>query len=182
MTGPSVAGRPVTTPPVASSPEATARSSRWFSEPLVTGALALGLYTLWQVSYSSNAVLSGEPLAQPVTSGFDFAAQNALGVFRVAVPVLVWAALVIAGNALVRRRGFLARAFVAFCVAGIPCAYVAIRTGISLSQNDGWRGLGMVGLLIPLVVPFLVLGLYCVAAGLLSFRDTRRRASAHRDG
>ena len=171
MTGLPAGTRPAARPPLAN-------PSRWWSEPLVTGALVLGIYTLWQVSYSSNAVLSGEPLSRPVRSGFDFAVQNAHGVLQLAVPVLVWAALVIAGNALVRRRGFLARACVAFAVSGIPCAYVALRAWISLAQNDGWRGLGMVGLLIPLVVPFLVLGLYCVAAGLLSFRDTRRREGA----
>jgi hypothetical protein len=151
-------------------------SKRWVAEPVLAGLLMLTLCVAWQVLYALNALASGTPIAVPYVSGLDFAIRMTLGVLWGAFPLVVWAGLTIIGNRIVRNRGFVARALVAFLSAVIICAPVVIDSAIGLTADDGWRGLGALSVAIPLLAPFLALAAYCVVGALLALFTNGRIA------
>lgn len=150
------------------------RAQRWVTEPLLTALLAVLLYLAWQLLYAANLAASGATPAQPYTSSGDFIARMALGVLWVAVPIAVWAVLAIAGNRLVRKRQFPARALVALLSAAVLTVPFAIYFAVLLTANDGWQGLGAISVAIPLIAPFFVLGAYCAVGLMLSAIEARR--------
>lgn len=154
------------------------RTQRWLTEPLLTALLAVLLYLAWQLLYAANLAASGATPAQPYTSSVDFIARMALGVLWVAVPIAIWALLAIAGNRIVRKRKFPARALVALLAAAVLTVPFAIYFAVLLTVNDGWRGLGAISVAIPLIAPFFVLGAYCVVGMMLSAIEARRDATS----
>jgi ABC-type spermidine/putrescine transport system permease subunit II len=103
------------------------------------------------------------------------------GIAWAAIPISVWMLFTLGGNFLVRHRGFGARALIVFGVAAIPCGLLALLAVIGLARNDGWRGLGVFSLIIPVVLPIVVLGVYCLAAVLVSIRIRRGWREARLD-
>jgi hypothetical protein len=153
---------------------------RWISEPLLTGAIAIVLYTAWMLSYSSQRASTGvSPSGGSYLDGWDLVVRMFGGVAIFAMPVVIWAGLAIGGGFLVRRRGFGSRLLMAWLAAVVLCLPFAVAAAVSLSASDGWGGLGVLRLLIPAAVPFLVAPLYCVAAALLHF-GRRRGATKKR--
>lgn len=151
-------------------PEAT----RWYTEPAATGVILLGIFTVWLLLYSANVARSSVSIAEPYTSGLDFAARMVQAVAFMAALITVWAVFVILGNLLVRKRGFGSRALVAIVVAAIPFAFFAVFSAIPYARREGWQGMAMVGVAFSVLIPFGVLIAYCVAGGLLSLRDRLR--------
>ncbi|MET4637761.1 hypothetical protein [Mycetocola sp. 2940] len=152
--------------PKRADPEAT----RWYTEPAATGVILLGIVTVWLLLYSANAVRNNVPIAEPYTSGLDFAVRMVQAVAFLAAPITVWAVFVALGNLLVRKRGFGSRALVAFVVAAIPVAFFAVSSAIPYARSEGWQGMAMVGVAFSVLIPLGVLIAYCVAGGLLSLR------------
>lgn len=152
---------------------------RWISEPLLTGVIAIVLYIAWMLSYSSQLASTGvSPSGGSYVDGWDLAVRMLAGVAIFTVPVVIWAGLAIGGDFLVRRRSFGFRLLMAWLAAVVLCLPFAVAAAVSLSESDGWGGLGVLRLVIPTLVPFLVVPLYCVAAALLRFG--RRGATEER--
>src|SRR5690606_35259594 len=122
---------------------------RWISEPLLAGVLAIALYLAWVLLYSARLANSGvTPSGGPYYSGWSFIANIVGGVALAAVPVIVWMGLAMVCGYLVRRRTFMHRLFAAWLAAAALCLPFAVASAASLSANDGWRGLGVIGVLI----------------------------------
>lgn len=149
---------------------------RWISEPLLAGAIAIALYLAWMLVYASQLANSGvTPSGGLYYSGWSFVVHVVGGVAVVAIPVTLWAALAMVGGYLVRRRRFVHRLLVAWLAAVVLCLPFAVGSAVSLSANDGWRGLGAIGFLLPIAATIGVVPLYSIAAGMLYFE--RRRGS-----
>lgn len=141
---------------------------RWISEPVLTGAIAMALFLAWMLFYSWQIANTGvAPSGGAYVSGWDFVIRMIGGLAVFALPVAIWVGLAIAGGYLVRRRGFGVRLLMAWCVAVVLCLPFAILAAVGLSASDGWRGLAVISLIVPVAAPFAVLPLYCAAAALL---------------
>lgn len=143
---------------------------RWISEPLLTGVIAIAIHLAWMLSYSWQLASSGvSPSGGAYANGWEFLLRMVGGVAMFAVPVTTWTGLAIVGAFLVRRRSFVFRLLMAWVAGVVLCLPFATAAAVSVSASDGWHGLTALTVIIPVVAPFLVVPLYCVAAALLGW-------------
>ncbi len=153
-------------------------SRSWLYEPVLAAALGLAALAAWVIAYSLQLRASGiEPsgASAPDTSW----QQSFLGASWLLL-VLVWVVVAALLNRLVGAVTAPRRLAVSFVAAVVVISPFLVRTVLDLAESDGWRGLGVVLLLVQLSAPALAVVLHALALPLASRWDRQRRATAGR--
>lgn len=137
----------------------------------MTALITLTVFVAWLELSTINATSP----AESHTSSIGFAIRLGRDILFTAAVLAPWIGLAILGSYLLRRRGrFGLRLLITFIAAEILCLPIAIWTGIALTQNDGWRGLGALSFAAPVIAPVLVVLAHLLAAAFLQAATNRR--------
>lgn len=151
-------------------------SRSWLYEPLLAAGLGLAALTAWVLSYSLQLRASG--LEPSGASAPEVSWQESLLGAAWLLLILVWVVVAAALNRIVRAVTAPRRLAVSFVAAVVVISPFLVRTVLDLAESDGWRGLGVVLLLVQLSAPALAVVLHALALPLASRWDRPRRARA----
>lgn len=150
-------------------------TKRWLTEPLFAGILGFGAWCFVAVGYYLRLVSSGGSPPGGLWPDNTTGQQMLLGVAPILM-LAMWVTVAIVLNRLLRAGNLSRRLLMSFLSAVIVSTpFAAIHT-FQLAVNDGWRGLGFVGLLVLLGLPALAVVLHLVALPAAVLLSRQRRA------
>lgn len=156
----------------------TAQTRRWLSEPLLAATIALTAYVAWAVVYSIRLASTGVEPAGAAGSGGNVLVLLLIGIGWVLLPLGAWLLVAVILNRVFRASEVWKRLLMSFVAAAVVCAPFAVFAFVGLARNDGWRGLGVIGLFVPLVAPALAVGLHLLALPGVYLLSRRQHATS----
>lgn len=150
-------------------------TKRWLTEPLFAGILGFGAWCFLVGGYYLRVGSTGGNTSGGLWPDNATSQQTLLGV----APILMlaaWVTVAIVLNRVFRAGDLSRRLTMSFLSAVIVTTPLAAIHTLQLAANDGWRGLGLVGLLVLLGLPALAVVLHLVALPAVVLLTRQRRA------